>query len=55
MVSVINDVRVAASRGHSAGLGLQGLRERLDAVGGHLYAGATTDGRFRLTVDIPTL
>lgn len=52
-ITVTNDVCSAASRGHSTGLGLQGLRERLDAVGGQLQAELIDDGRFRVTVDLP--
>jgi signal transduction histidine kinase len=40
--------------GHGGGSGIDGMRERVRAVGGRLTAGATEDGRFVVTAHLPT-
>ncbi|WP_328504670.1 histidine kinase [Streptomyces sp. NBC_00457] len=42
-----------ASAATGTGHGLTGMRERAQAVGGSLHAGADADGRFRLAVRLP--
>jgi signal transduction histidine kinase len=55
MVSVRNSPPERASElvGHGSGRGLQGLRERLDACGGELFAGPTSDGGWLLETTLP--
>lgn len=45
--------RVGGSALPGAGLGLVGLRERVELAGGRLVAGATPSGGFRLAADLP--
>ena len=37
----------------STGVGIVGMRERAESVGGHLEAGPTSDGGFRVTATVP--
>jgi two-component system sensor histidine kinase DesK len=50
---VENDGTVTGTAVGSTGSGLTGLRERLAAVGGTLVAGATGEGTFRVTAEVP--
>jgi two-component system, NarL family, sensor histidine kinase DesK len=43
----------AGANGSAPGHGLDGLRERAEAVGGHLDAGPLPGGGFRLSVTVP--
>jgi signal transduction histidine kinase len=53
-VSAAGTAGPARARSEAAGFGLLGLQERARAVGGHLTAGATADGGFRVSADLPT-
>jgi signal transduction histidine kinase len=54
-ISVRNNPPERASEliGHGSGRGLQGLRERLDACSGRLFAGPTSDGGWLLEATLP--
>lgn len=51
MARASGPVRAAS---HGAGLGLRGMRERVDAVGGTLNTGTHGTGRFTVHVELPT-
>ena len=53
-VSVDNDGATAGAPSQGAGLGLQGLQERVAHVGGSMEAGITAPGRWRLRATIPS-
>ncbi|MGW7418165.1 sensor histidine kinase [Streptomyces sp. NPDC054863] len=53
LLVVENDGTAAESAVGPSGSGLAGLRERLAAVGGTLVAGATEEGTFRVTAEVP--
>jgi len=56
VVDVVNGAAtgtVQALVGHGSGNGLRGLREHLDTCGGHLEAGPTDDGGWRLRARVP--
>ncbi|GAA2362694.1 sensor histidine kinase [Dactylosporangium salmoneum] len=50
-VSIDDDGRGAAA--HTPGVGLTGMRERVTALGGHLHAGPSTSGGFRVRAELP--
>jgi two-component system sensor histidine kinase DesK len=56
-LEIVNDGVAPAGDGDrhadGAGTGLAGLRQRAEALSGTLAAGSTTDGRFRLRIEIP--
>jgi signal transduction histidine kinase len=54
-IEVHNETPAAESRlaGTGSGLGLAGMRERVDALGGSLEAGPTADGGWCLTARLP--
>ncbi|MGW3415528.1 sensor histidine kinase [Streptomyces sp. NPDC000888] len=52
-VSDDGDAAGPAAPGPSGGFGLIGMRERAQAVGGHLQAGHRPDGGFTVTTDLP--
>lgn len=51
-VEIVDDGRAAAS-GHRTGLGLIGMRERADALGGSLTHGPRPGGGFHVTAELP--
>ena len=50
-LTVLDDGQGASGSG--SGYGLAGLRERLEAIGGHLHAGNRPDGGYRLAAELP--
>ncbi len=54
VVTVDNDGVRLAERSQGAGVGLQGLKERTEILGGTLTAGVGSPGTWRLRAEIPT-
>ncbi|WP_408055440.1 sensor histidine kinase [Streptomyces radicis] len=53
LVEVVNEPGVGAADAVPSGFGLVGLRERVAALGGHLHAGASGAGAWRVAAHIP--
>lgn len=54
VIRVLDDGRGAAADQDGPGYGLLGMRERVDAVGGHLAAGWRVGGGWSVTATLPT-
>ena len=53
-LTITNPARRRATGQPEGGLGLRGMRERVEAVGGRFSAGHTADGHFEVVAVIPT-
>ena len=53
LVEVSNTATATLGAGAGSGLGLVGMRERAELLGGHLDAGPTADGGWRVSLTLP--